>query len=147
MRIPRLLVPDLPARPAGVLRRCAAPFAALLTVVAGFAVVARVDPHQPGNYPPCPLVALTGVLCPGCGGLRSAHAIAHGQVLPALQANALACVGFLVGAVVLGVALWRAARGRPLSFSWRSAWGWLLGAGVLLFTLIRNTPYGTMLAP
>ncbi len=93
------------------LRRLAAPLAALACAAAGFAAVGAVDPNEPGRYPPCPVPAYTGLACPGCGGLRAAHALAHGDVTAALGANALA----VAAAAVLAVAMlgWMRAALRP----------------------------------
>src|SRR6476659_8424836 len=53
------------------------------------------DPDQPGAWPRCPFLALTGVPCPGCGGLRAVHDLLTGDVVAALSSNAWAvlCVG------------------------------------------------------
>ncbi len=93
--------------------RLAAPAALLAAVTAAFAYVAAVDPNEPGHYPVCPLLHLTGLYCPGCGGLRSAHAVAHGDLAAALQANAPAVLGYAAFAVLWTVWVVRAARGRP----------------------------------
>jgi hypothetical protein len=51
--------------------------------------VRTVNPNM-GGYPPCPLKAVTGIDCPGCGGLRCVHALANGDLLGALDQNLLA---------------------------------------------------------
>ena len=76
------------ATPGSVPRRLAVPAGVLAAVVGAFAYVAVVDPNEPGHYPACPLLQYTGVYCPGCGGLRSAHAFVHGDFAAALRANA-----------------------------------------------------------
>ena len=45
----------------------------------GVALVAAVDPHTSGRYPTCPFHAVTGLWCPGCGGLRAVHDLTHGS--------------------------------------------------------------------
>ncbi|MFJ2115113.1 DUF2752 domain-containing protein, partial [Streptomyces sp. NPDC087850] len=92
------MTPPAPAPALG--RRLLAPLATLAGVVAAFTYVGLVDPNESGHYPVCPMYALTGLYCPGCGGLRSAHAIAHGEVATALGDNALAVVGYAAFAVV-----------------------------------------------
>jgi hypothetical protein len=69
---------------------------ARLTVVFGalslapiLAVLALFDPARDGIFPPCPLHALTGFQCPGCGGLRATHALLHGDVGAAFALNPL----------------------------------------------------------
>ena len=129
------------------LSRGAAPLGVLALTVGAFAYVGAVDPGEPGHYPACPVLALTGVHCPGCGGLRSAHAVAQGDLAAAFGANALAVLGYAVLAVVLLRWLLDAARGRPPELRMTTArlrgLGWL----VLGFTVLRNLPAGTFLVP
>ncbi|MEV1021517.1 DUF2752 domain-containing protein [Streptomyces sp. NPDC050264] len=134
------------ARP-GPLRRIAVPLGILGGVAAAFAYVGAVDPNEAGHYPACPLLRATGVYCPGCGGLRSAHALVHGDLSGALGANALAVAGYAVFAVVWVVWAARAARGRPLGLGLGRAHLWALGAVVLAFTVVRNLPLGGFLHP
>lgn len=131
-------------------RRLRAPLCVLVGVVAAFGYVGAVDPRQPGHYPVCPLFRLTGLYCPGCGGLRSAHAMAHGELLRALGDNALVvlCAAVFCG----GWVVWCV---RALGWRWPRRWGpgwqawhaWVLGGAVLAFTLVRNFPFGGLLAP
>ncbi|MFE6134373.1 DUF2752 domain-containing protein [Streptomyces sp. NPDC056437] len=142
--------PATPARapgPAPLARRLAAPVASLAGVAAAFAYVGAVDPNEPGHYPVCPLLRLTGILCPGCGGLRSAHAFAHGDLAAALGANAVAVVGYGVFAVVMALWLIRAVRGVPMRIAVAPVWWWSLGAVLLVFSVVRNLPFGSALAP
>ncbi|MFJ3857805.1 DUF2752 domain-containing protein [Streptomyces sp. NPDC090085] len=129
-------------------RRLAAPVLYVAGAVAAFAYVGTVDPNEPGHYPVCPLLRLTGVLCPGCGGLRSAHAFAHGDLAAAFGSNALAVVGYFVFAGFMAVWLVRALRGGPVPrVVLRPAYWWALGAVVLLFAVVRNLSFGSALAP
>ncbi|MER5477866.1 DUF2752 domain-containing protein [Streptomyces sp. NPDC002734] len=128
-------------------RRLAPPVAVLGAVVGAFAYVRAVDPNRPGHYPACPLLALTGVYCPGCGGLRSAHAFAHGDLVAALHANAPAVVGYLLFAVAWSVWAVRTARGLPTRVTVRPAHLWALGTVLAVFTLVRNLPFGGWLHP
>ncbi|WP_078888642.1 DUF2752 domain-containing protein [Streptomyces sclerotialus] len=140
--------PPAPAARRGLARRLAAPLGALAAAVAAFGYVGAVDPHEAGHYPVCPLLELTGIFCPACGGLRSAYAVAHGDLGAALGANALAVIGYAAFAVFWTVRLARAVRGlpaagpRPSPFHW-----WPAGGAVLLFTVVRNLPAGSALAP
>ncbi|WP_443047874.1 DUF2752 domain-containing protein [Streptomyces sp. H39-S7] len=138
--------PD-PAPPAGRLRRAAVPLGVLAGVVSAFAYVASVDPNTPGHYPVCPLLAYTGIFCPGCGGLRSAHAFAHGDVGAALGLNALAVACYVLFAVVWTVWLSRTLRGRAFEIRLRPVYWWAVGAAVLFFGVARNLPFGSALAP
>ncbi|WP_242585920.1 DUF2752 domain-containing protein [Streptomyces sp. MST-110588] len=133
---------------AGRIRRLAGPLTALVAGVAAFACVGAVDPAEPGHYPVCPLLHLTGLYCPACGGLRSAHAVAHGDPAAALGANALAVAGYAAGALLWALWCVRAARGvrwsgpRPRAVHW-----WALGALTAAFTVVRNLPFGSGLVP
>ncbi|MFI7298764.1 DUF2752 domain-containing protein [Streptomyces sp. NPDC050121] len=127
--------------------RLAVPAGILAVVVAAFAYVATVDPNEPGHYPACPLLRYTGLYCPGCGGLRSAHAFAHGDFQAALQDNAPAVAAYLGFAVLWTVWVTRAARGRPLRVDLTPVRLWALGATLLIFTVVRNLPFGGWLHP
>ncbi|MEO3752991.1 DUF2752 domain-containing protein [Streptomyces sp. B6B3] len=125
---------------------------------AALGYVGAVDPNRPGRYPACPVAALTGLSCPGCGGLRSAHALAHGDLAAALGANALAVAVLAALTVALLTWLLRAARGRPGAPPRPRRWSTVgrptgraavLAASLLVaaFTLVRNLPPGAALAP
>ncbi|MFJ1867393.1 DUF2752 domain-containing protein [Streptomyces sp. NPDC088097] len=139
--------PEGPVR-ASRARRLAAPLLTLTGAVAAFAYVGAVDPNEPGHYPVCPLLRLTGILCPGCGGLRSAHAFARGDLVTALGDNAVAVAGYLVFAAFTALWLVRAFRGGPTPRPGLPpvAW-WALGGLVLAFAVVRNLPFGSALAP
>jgi hypothetical protein len=145
--IPSVTPPRAAAGATAVLRRTAIPAGVLAGVLGAFAYVGTVDPNQPGHYPVCPLLRYTGVYCPGCGGLRSAHAFVHGDFLTALQDNAMAVLGYLVFAVVWTLWAVRAARGRPLRIDLQPVHLWSLGAVLLIFTIVRNLPFGGWLHP
>ena len=52
----------------------------------------------------CPTLALLGIDCPGCGGLRATHALAHGDAMTALDHNALFVV--MVPVLIAAWGLW-----------------------------------------
>jgi hypothetical protein len=63
---------------------------------------------------PCPWRTLTGVDCPFCGATRAAASLAHGDVLTALDHNALFVLVILPLAVVAwGIWAARSWRGLP----------------------------------
>ncbi|WP_326649300.1 MULTISPECIES: DUF2752 domain-containing protein [unclassified Streptomyces] len=128
-------------------RRLATPLATLAVVAAAFAYVGAVDPNEPGHYPVCPLFRVTGIYCPGCGGLRSAHAFIHGDLGAAIGSNAVAVVGYGIFAAVWVMWLIRAVRGVPLRITLGPAWWWSLGGVLLIFSVVRNLPFGSALAP
>lgn len=131
----------------GRLRPVRAPLAVLGLASAVFAYVGSVNPHTPGRYPVCPFLALTGLLCPGCGSLRALNDLVHGDVWSAIGLNLL-----LVAVVPLMAYWWL----RWFRRSWLGAdrpspahplLGWLLLATILLFWIARNLPIGAALAP
>jgi hypothetical protein len=138
--------PPQPSR-APALRRAATPLGSLAGVAAAWAYVATVSPNHPGHYPLCPFLYLTGWYCPACGGLRSAYAVAHGQFGAAVHDNVLAVAGYGGTAVLWVLWLSREVRGRPQRIRVPRAVWWGLGAVVLIFTVMRNTPFGAALAP
>nr|WSX52364.1 DUF2752 domain-containing protein [Streptomyces sp. NBC_00974] len=137
-----------PPGPVSRARRLSSPVLTLAAAAAALAYVGTVDPNEPGHYPVCPLFRLTGVLCPGCGGLRSAHAFAHGDLPTAFGANALAVVGYFVFAGFMVLWLVRAYRGgRPPRLVMRPLYWWGAGVLALVFAVLRNLPAGSYLAP
>jgi len=120
-----------------------------VAVAAGYLAV--VDPNQPGHYPSCPFLLLTGRWCPGCGGLRAVHDLLHGQVSAAISANLV--VVLLVPVVVTLWARWVFIRVTAVRAETRSGvavpgWVmWSLFVSVLLFWGLRNLPATAWLAP
>ncbi len=104
-------------------------------------VLSRVDPMAPGNgLPPCPLHALTGLYCPGCGSTRCLHALLHGDVTTAVAMNPLLVASLpLLAVMALNAAGWRPAWLAPLTRQLAKPlpWLWLL----LGYALLRNLPW------
>ena len=104
-------------------------------------------PTQPGNYPTCPWLLLTGTFCPGCGTLRATHALTEGNVLEALARNPLTVGAFLL--MALGFVRWtrRQWRGEQRM---TAAPAWLLYAlfwAIMAFWILRNVPGWSWLSP
>lgn len=76
---------------------------ALLCAVFYLGALAVLDPETSPVFWVCPIHALTGFKCAGCGGQRAVHALFQGDVLRALDENflfvALAPLYALVGLV------------------------------------------------
>ena len=111
------------------------------------AFVGAVDPNEPGHYPTCPFLWLTGLFCPGCGALRTLHALVHLDVPAALSLNVL--VAAFVPLLVLWWGRWtyRQWTGRPRRWL-APAWSlWTLLAVVVAFWVLRNLPGLEVLAP
>jgi hypothetical protein len=108
--------------------------------VAGCAYIALVDPNRSTLFPQCPLRAMTGLDCPGCGMTRAVHALTGGDVVRALDHN-------LLLVVVLPLLLWAYANwtagllGVTLPTPrWRPWMGWAAAAAFFGFLVIRNLP-------
>lgn len=100
-----------------------------------------VDPNTT-HLPLCPLHAMTGLWCPLCGSLRAGYALLHGRFGVALHDNVL----FVFGLPLL-VLLWFGWAGirKPVRIP-RPA-GWTLLVLLACFTVLRNLPVGSWLAP
>jgi hypothetical protein len=91
---------------------------------------------------------LTGLYCPGCGTMRTIHALAHLDPVAALGLNplAVAMVPFLL--FWWGRWLVNAWRGRPRRTTLaHPAYLWAFLALVLVYWVVRNLPFGAFLAP
>ena len=129
--------------------RMVAPLVMVGGLALGTLYVALVDPNEPGHYPLCPTKALAGLDCPGCGGLRATHDLAHGDILGALGHNALWVLAVPSVLFLLGRTVYFAWTGkRPTPTSERTAkWSMIaLTALVVFFTVVRNLPFGDFLA-
>lgn len=116
--------------------------------VAGLALVLR-SPHGQGAWGVCPLYALTGLYCAGCGGLRATHDLLVGDVAGAWAMNPL---WVLLVPVLVGLwAFWltralRTGRAQLRSPSTRVAL--VAAAVVVLYSVARNVPaWAGLLAP
>jgi hypothetical protein len=131
----------------GPVRRVAAPAGVAAIALGATALLAAVDPNQPGHYPTCPFLFLTGLYCPGCGSLRAIHALTQLDVVTALERNPLTVLA--VPLLVLAWVRWTRRRltGRPPR-TMLPAWTiWTLLAGICSFWLLRNLPGVEWLAP
>lgn len=88
------------------------PSITILILGAATLLLAFRSPHE-GGYGMCPILAFTGYLCPTCGGLRTVHDLAHGDVAGAWGMNPLLTIAIPVAAVLLAGWWWRAWRNLP----------------------------------
>jgi hypothetical protein len=108
-------------------------------IVAGLALLLWSDPATSGHFPPCPLHALTGLHCPGCGSLRATHQLLRGNLPGALALNPL----LIVSLPGLGLLLLRPG------WTQRVWLPWLALAILLAYGILRNIPHApfSLLAP
>ena len=137
-----LPAPPSPAQPSRLTRLLCA--AGAISVTAGaLGYIYAKDPNLSSSaYPQCALKSVTGIDCPGCGGLRATHALLHGDFAGALDHNAFALlivpvIGFLVVRFVLEQFDVRLPA--PRLAPWM-AWSFIVALGV--FTVLRNINVG-----
>jgi hypothetical protein len=130
---------NLPARPA--IERVSAA-AGIVLMTGGASAVWAFDPTTIHILPICPLYALTGFACPGCGLTRGFHALFHGDVVTALDFNALIPIWTAVFVYLFFSLVMTTVRGRGLSWKFLTP-STLVGFLVLLLTfgVLRNLPY------
>jgi len=107
------------------------------------------DPHVHASWGLCPLYALTGIYCPGCGGLRAVNDLSNGDILGAASSNLLFFVSIPLIVFLFGRWVHDAWYGVHRGRTWLSSWAFMYGAVGLaaVFTVLRNTPAGAWLAP
>lgn len=116
--------------------------------VSAFTLLRLRDPHTVGSYGICPMYAVTGLWCPACGGLRAVNDLTHFDIGAAMSSNVL----ILPFVVVLLVAWMRWVRRRWMGtmdrmIVLRPATTILVLGTLVAFTVVRNTPWGSWLAP
>jgi hypothetical protein len=98
------------------------------------------DPTRVPIYPVCTFHRLTGLDCPGCGTLRAAHQLLHGNLWGALHLNALFVLSLpLLAWVGLRFAR-RSMTGGPATPAVRSKWIWWYVAAWIVFGVLRDLP-------
>ena len=99
------------------------------------------DPHVPGTWGSCLFRRLTGLPCPGCGGLRTVNDLAHGDVTAALASNAwvvLSLAGLSLWWLAWVVSRLRGARAPLADCAVRLSLLW--GVGFAVFGVLRLLP-------
>jgi hypothetical protein len=87
----------------GILKRALTLLLLAVPVVAALSV----------ELPLCPMAALLGLPCPGCGLTRAALAALHGDFAAALRFHPLVFLAAPAYAFLLGILLWGYVRGTP----------------------------------
>ena len=108
------------------------------------------DPHTQGSWGFCPVPRLTGLDCPGCGGLRAVNDLTNLDLAGAASSNLLLVLVMPVLVVVCG---WPgyAGPGGPPAAARVGVPPDAVGAGrarvvIAIFTVARNLPVGGWLA-
>jgi uncharacterized protein DUF2752 len=128
--------------------RIRGPIACAATVAAAtFALYVR-DPHVTHSWGVCPLYALTGIYCPGCGGLRGVNDLTDGHAAAAASSNLLLVVAIPFAVLVLVRWTWLRWQGSSATVvpAVPRAVKIALAAVVVVFWVARNLP-GSWLAP
>ena len=113
---------------------------------AALVVLFLFNPARHSTYPFCIFHWITGLQCPGCGGLRAMHHLLHGEVALAFRFNPMLMTA---GPVAGAYALWRLQR-KPRGRVSARAQGWFLWAmlgALLLFWIARNLPLACFKLP
>lgn len=112
-----------------------------MAALGGASAVWYFEPGSSLFLPACPLYATTGFACPGCGMTRGFHALFHGDIVGALDYNALLpLVAVFFGYWFLSLSM-VAIRGRGFGFGKMTA-GLVMTTFILLlvFGVVRNIP-------
>ena len=97
---------------------------------------------------PCPVHALTGLWCPGCGVTRMCLALLGMDLAGAWRANPGLLLALPAAAVLLGSMAWRYVRqGKRALLPWQTGLVWALVVWMLGFGVPRNLPAFSFLAP
>ncbi|MCH9816055.1 MAG: DUF2752 domain-containing protein [Actinomycetia bacterium] len=88
-------------------RRATGPLATLGVGVAAVTYFGLTNPHEGSWIPACPLLSLTGLDCPLCGGSRAIHELTRGDVAQAIDHNLLVVVGAPIVLLAVLAWLWR----------------------------------------
>ncbi len=103
--------------------------------VGALAYIGLADPHRSNFFfPACPFKALTGLDCPGCGGLRMVHDLLHGDLAAAVVDN----VYLLVGLPLL--LIWALVRWRSNRPVWNIPVVGVIIVTALTWAVVRNLP-------
>lgn len=129
-------------------RALAAPVGVAAVAVTAAAVLHFRDPHSAGSYGVCPMYALTGLWCPACGGLRAVNDLTNLDLGAAVSSNVL-IVPFIAVLVIAWIGWtvrrWKGTRDHMIVLRPTVT---IVVLGVLVaFTVVRNTPWGSWLAP
>ncbi len=119
-------------------RRTAIIIAAAAIAASVAAVYAAFDPMQAQWMPKCPVYALTGWKCPGCGSQRMLHALLSGEAGEAFHCNPFLLCMIPVIAVLLLAEVWRRSRPKLYARLYSPAGIAVILTSIILWTVVRN---------
>jgi hypothetical protein len=128
--------------------RIRGPLVSAAAVAAATVALHVRDPHVTHSWGVCPLYALTGIYCPGCGGLRGVNDLTDGHLGQAASSNLLMVLAIpfaLVAFARWSYGAWTGRDIRPIPALPQAVKVGLV-ALALVFTVARNLP-GSWLAP
>ena len=107
----------------------------------GCFIVGFFNPTTAGFFPACPLLATTGMACPGCGLTRGFHSLFHGDIFTAISYNALIPIYCLILLYIFTYLFSVVIRGRGLNINLFSPIPLFTFLGLsLIFGVLRNIP-------
>lgn len=104
---------------------------------AALGILAVVDPTRHALGPPCPLKVLTGLDCPLCGATRATGALVRGDVVTALDHNALYVLALPVVGMLM---LFWLMRARLPAWTESARLRISLAVVAISFGVVRNLP-------
>jgi len=98
---------------------------------------------------PCPIHAVTGLFCPGCGMFRAIGALLSGSLLQAIRYNVLSVILLPILAIYCVRDTIRYINAAPPAPTNRPELVFVIGAVALsvLYAVLRNIPYFEILQP
>ena len=98
-----------------------------------------INPENFKVYYCCPFNALTGLECPGCGGLRGIHKLLHGNFVEALNYNLLLLIFVPSAGLFLLINLWILITGKSLPvIRFPKSVFWIIIIVIILYWILRN---------
>ncbi|MDR2384563.1 MAG: DUF2752 domain-containing protein [Tannerella sp.] len=114
----------------------------IILSVIGILVYVNFNPTENQLFPKCPVYALTGYQCPGCGFQRALHSLFNGDIIAAFLYNPL--IFILIPYILILIFLEYIANKRnPAVLNFRRIFldKWVILAIAMLiivFTIVRN---------
>ncbi len=114
----------------------------IFSIVAAFLAVAILvywlfDPSE-NFFPKCPVYALTGIQCPGCGAQRAIHALLHGDIAGAWHYNAMLLLVVPMLVIIFAAEFLRERYPRYHAAVTSMTLTWVLLALLAVWMVVRN---------